>query len=88
MRGYVGIGHKLGKFIPKNQALAYALRKTGIALADPSAPFYGEFCTDFEDWFYSCSWFLGEQEEEVTDDDPRYDNPSPGMAVLPVPPAR
>lgn len=62
--GYYGIGPNAGKFIPREEAEAYALEQSGISEIDESAPDAKEFKRAFVEWFYSGAWIEVKKEED------------------------
>ena len=60
--GYSGLGPYSGTFVFDEEALPFALEKSGLSIVDETAPEFKEFREMFVDWFYSGPWV---HEEEV-----------------------
>ena len=62
--GYYGRGPMRGVFVPKNEALAYALERCGVSLTNPNAPEHEEFKAMLEEWLFSDDWKEWTEEDE------------------------
>ena len=54
--GYEGIGPNGGLYVPREQALSFALERCGLSIANPDAPESGEVAAMIEEWYYSGNW--------------------------------
>lgn len=63
MDGYQGIGIRRNEWVPMDEALNYALQKTGLSISDPAAPEHTECIRAFLDWYYSGNFYQTYKEE-------------------------
>ena len=52
---YLGIGPNVGKVVPADEALEYALEQCGVVV-DARAPDAKEFLDMMVDWYFSGAW--------------------------------
>lgn len=64
--GYRGIGPNIGKFVPADEALEYALEQCGVSLilVDKDAPKAEEFLHMVEEWYFDGGWTFEEGEKQ------------------------
>lgn len=55
--GYVGIGENWGVFVPREEALEYALMQCGVTLRYITHETEA-FCAVLQEWYFSGDWLL------------------------------
>lgn len=69
-KGYQGYGPNYGVFVPAQEALDYALERSGVVQLDPEAPELADFLEAVVNWFYSRAYFPVEEDYDEKYCDP------------------